>query len=70
MSSKRITEVARETSSTIRERMNGYHEELVRCLIQVIQAQQEGLSEKGRRDRVSKVIEGLGTKVAATGRNG
>lgn len=67
MSSTRIVEVAKETASVVSERVDGYRGDLVRCLIEVIQTQQEGLSEKGRRDKVGRIVESLGAKVAARG---
>ncbi len=65
MSNRRIVEVAGEKAALISERTDSYRSDLVRCLVEVIQTQQEGLSEKGRRDRVSKIIEAFGGKVGA-----
>lgn len=65
MSTKRIVEVAGERASMIAERVPGYRGLLVRALIDAIQVQGEGLSEKGRRDKIGKVVEGLGSRVAA-----
>jgi hypothetical protein len=67
MSTKRIVEVATEKASLAPERIEGYHADLVRCLTEVIQTQQTGLSDKGRRAQVAKILEGLGAKVAASG---
>ena len=65
MSSRRIVEVAGEKALMITERVPGYRAQLVRGLIDVIQVQSEGLSDKGRRDKIGKVVEGLGSRVAA-----
>jgi hypothetical protein len=64
MSTKRIVEVAGETALTISERVPGYRVALVRALVDAIQVQVEGLSDKGRRDKIGKVVEGLGSRIA------
>ncbi len=64
MSSRRIVDVAGEKAVLAEERFDGYRADLVRTLVAVIQTQQEGLSEKGRRDKVSKIVESLGSVVA------
>lgn len=64
MSNRRIFEVAGEKALLVDERFEGYRAELVRTLVAAIQAQQEGLSDKGRRDKVGKVVEALGSVVA------
>jgi len=65
MSTKRIVEVAGEKALMITERVPGYRGQLVRALIDTILAQSEEVSDKGRRDRVTKVVEGLGSRVSA-----
>ena len=65
MSSKRIVEVAGEKATLIEERIDGYRSELVRTLVSIIQTQHEGLSDKGRKDRVAKIVEALGATVAS-----
>lgn len=65
MSNRRIVEVAGERALIITERVPGYRADLVRALVKTIQMQREGLSEKGRRDKIGKVVEGLGNQVAA-----
>lgn len=67
MSTVRILEVAQEQATLVEERSDHYREELIRCLISVITTQDEGLSDKGRRDKVAKTIEAFGTRVAASG---
>ena len=65
MSTKRIVEVAGEKALMVTERVPGYRGQLVRALIDTILAQSEEVSDKGRRDRVTKVVEGLGSRVSA-----
>ena len=67
MNTVRILEVAEEQATLVEERCDHYREELIRCLISVITTQDEGLSEKGRRDKVAKIVEAFGAKVAASG---
>jgi hypothetical protein len=70
VSSKRIVDVAGEKALLVGERFDGYRAELVRSLVSAIQTQQEGLSEKGRRDKVGKIVEGLGSLVASKSEDG
>jgi len=70
ISSRRIVEVAGEKASLVDQRFDGYREDMVRCLMRVIMTQSDGLSERGRRDRVSKEVEALGAKVIAKTRAG
>lgn len=65
MSGKRITEVAREQALLIDDRVPGYREDIVRCLMKVIGTQNEGHSDRGRKERVAREVEALGHKVAA-----
>jgi hypothetical protein len=65
MFNRRIVEVAGEKAVLIDERYDGYQAELVRTLVAAIQVQGEGLSDKGRKEKVGKVVEALGS-VAAT----
>lgn len=67
MNNRRIVEVAGEKSQLVPERITGYRVALVRSLGEVIAVQNEGLSERGRRDRVYAVVEALGGRVAAEG---
>jgi len=62
---KRILEVAGEQAGLVEERTPAYRASLVRCLVEVVATQDEGLSDKGRRDRVAKIVEAFGSKVAA-----
>jgi len=65
MSAKRILEVAGDQATLVEERCQRYRADLVGCLVKVIATQDEGLSQKGRRDRVAKIVEAFGGKVAA-----
>lgn len=65
MNAKRIVEVAGEQAALIDERHGQYRAGLIRSLIEIVTAQDEGLSERGRRDRVAKIVEAFGSKVAA-----
>jgi len=67
MAGNRIAEVAGEKVLLIGERTPGYRTELVKALVATINVQQEGLSEKGRREKISKLVEALGSKVSAQG---
>ena len=66
MNTKRVLDVADGQATLIEERTGSYRADLVRALIATITAQDEGLSDKGRRDRVTKVVEALGSKVVAS----
>jgi hypothetical protein len=71
MSSRRIQEVAKQQAALTDERYSGYLVDLVACLLKAIASQSEGLSDKGRQDQVNKIVESLGSKVAAgTGSEG
>lgn len=69
MNPRRVAEVAGEQALLTDERYPGYRAEVVRSLVQVIAAQAEGLSERGRREKVTKVVEALGIRVAAETRS-
>lgn len=65
MAGNRIAEVAGTRAGQVPERVAGYRHALVAALTESIQAQQEQLSERGRRERVLKIVEALGSKVSA-----
>jgi hypothetical protein len=69
MTSRRIQEVAKQQATLTDERYSGYLPDLVACLLNVIACQSQGFSDKGRQDQVSKVVDSLGTKVAASSRS-
>ena len=65
MSAKRILEVAGEQATMVEERCQRYRADLVECLVKIIATQDEGLSQKGRRDKVAKIVEAFGGTVTA-----
>lgn len=67
MNTKRIVEVAGNQALLREERYGGYRADLVRCLVDVIAAQSEGRSEKGRREKVANLVSALGSRVGARG---
>ena len=60
---RRIFDVARERVLDADERTPTYRADLVRTLIQAIQAQDQEVSERGRRDRIGKMVEALAAQV-------
>ncbi|MGD9715444.1 MAG: hypothetical protein AB7V46_25830 [Thermomicrobiales bacterium] len=65
MNPARLHEVAAEQAGLVPERYPTYRADLIRCLVDVLAAQEEGLSDRGRRDKVSRVVEAFGAKVAS-----
>jgi hypothetical protein len=65
MSNKRIVEVAGQQAQLLDERTPGYRGDVVRAVIDILQLQGAGHSEKGRRERTGNVIEALADRVAA-----
>ena len=65
ISSRRILEVSKDRVLLIEERFAGYRAEVILTLNGVIRTQQEGLSDRGRRDRVLKIVDALAGKVSA-----
>jgi hypothetical protein len=65
ISGKRIVDVAGQQATAVAERYPRYRQDLVRCLVTIVSTQSEGLSDRGRRDQVGKVIDAFGSKVAA-----
>lgn len=63
LSEQRLADVIRQEVVLVWERTPSYRQDLAKTLIASMQAQQEGLSERGRRDRVKRIIEALATKV-------
>jgi len=60
---RRIFDVARERVLDADERTPTYRADLVRTLVQAIQAQDQEVSERGRRDKISKMVEALAGQV-------
>lgn len=67
MNPKRLVEVAAQQAMLIDEKRPGYRAELVRCLSEAIAVQGEGGSDKSRRDKVLRLVEALGSKLAIQG---
>lgn len=60
-----FTKVAREVVLEMPERYDGYREQLVRKLAEVIGCQSSGFSTTARRREVRRVLKALGQQVAA-----
>lgn len=69
ISNRRVLEVSRDKVLLIEERYAGYRAELIQALTAAILTQQEGLSENGRHDRVTRIVDALGGKVVAKSGN-
>lgn len=67
MNNRRIIEVAGEKSQLVPERIDGYRAALVRSLVEAIAIQNEGLSDRGRREGVYGIVEALGGRVSVEG---
>lgn len=62
---RRIFDIARDRVLDADERTPTYRADLVRTLVQAIQAQDQEVSERGRRDKISKMVEALAGQVRA-----
>lgn len=60
---RRIIDVAGQRVLDADERAPGYRADLVRALVQAIQAQDAEVSEKGRRDKIASTVDALASKV-------
>lgn len=67
---RRIFDVARERVLDADERTPTYRADLVRTLVQAIQAQDQEVSERGRRDRIGKMVEALAGQVRSKQKEG
>lgn len=63
LSRQRIIDVLGDQVVLVWERSPGYRNHLATALADVIRVQDEGVSERARRDRVRKIVESLVTKV-------
>ena len=63
LSEQRIADVIRQEVVLAWERTPSYRQDLAKTLMASMQAQQEGLSDRGRRDRIKRIIETLATQV-------
>ena len=68
LSRDRIFEVLRDRVAIVLERSPGYRDDLSTALIEVLQVQDTGSSERGRRERVRRIIEAVSDKVHAAHR--
>ena len=68
LSRDRILEVLRDRVAIVLERSPGYRDDLATALIEVLQVQDTGSSERGRRDRVRRIVEAVSDKVHAAQR--
>ncbi len=62
----KMIDVARERVLDVPERTPSYRVDLVRVLVQAIKAQEQEVSEAGRRAKVTKLVEALADQVHAT----
>ena len=65
LSQKRIGDVLGDQVMRVGERFPGYHNDLAEALRDVLVAQHEGYSNRGRRARVKQIIEALGGNLQA-----
>ena len=63
LSEQRITEVVGERVVLAWQRTPGYHNDLAAALVKVVRVQDEGFSDRLRRQRVKRIIEQLGQQV-------
>ncbi len=68
LSRDRIFEVLRDRVAIVLERSPGYRDDLATALIDVLQVQDSGSSERGRRVRIRQIIEAASDKVHAAQR--
>ena len=68
LSRDRIFEVLRDRVAIVLERSPGYRDDLATALIEVLQVEDSGSSERGRRERVRRIIEAASDRVHAAQR--
>jgi hypothetical protein len=61
-SQQRMTDEIREQVALVWKRSPNYRNDLALSLIDVLRAQDQGLSERSRREQVKRIIETLGAK--------
>lgn len=64
MTMPRITQVLREQAELLDEKVPGYRAIAVKAVAEILQLQNSGASEKGRRDRATQVVEAAAQQVA------
>ena len=65
LSEQRIAEVVGERVVLAWERAPEYHNDLAKTLVRIVEVQDEGFSDRLRRERVKRIVEELGTRVLA-----
>ncbi len=65
LSEQQIARVVGELVVLAWQRTPNYHSDLVETLIKIVRAQDEGFSDRLRKERVKRIIEGLGIRVLA-----
>ena len=63
LSHQRVGDVLGEQVMRVGERVPGYRKDLAEALKDVLVAQSDGYSERGRRSRVRKIVDTLGIKL-------
>ncbi len=63
LSERRIAEVVGERVVLLWERGPGYRNGLTAALVEIVSAQDEGFSDRHRRERVKRIIERLGAQL-------
>ncbi len=63
---KQLTAVIDESILGIDRRYDGYHPDLTKALIDIISVQEDTATDAARRDQIQRIVESLGSKVAAT----
>ncbi len=61
-SQQRMTDEIRDQVALVWKRSPNYHNDLAVALIDVLRAQDQGLSDRSRREQVKRIIETLGAK--------
>ena len=63
LSERRIAQVVGEQVVFAQERASEYHNNLATTLVNIIRVQEEGFSDRRRREQVKRIIEELGARV-------
>ena len=63
LSERRIAQVVGEQVVFAQERASEYHNSLATTLVNIIRVQEEGFSDRRRREQVKRIIEELGARV-------
>lgn len=62
-SQQRMVQEIREQVALVSDHTPNYRNGLVKALIEILRAQDQGLSDRSRRERVKRIIENLGVNV-------